>query len=126
MPLELGIFLGAKRFGDKAQKLKRALILDTHQHRYQQFISDLAGMDPKPHGGDPRRMVTGVRDWLLTVSARATIPAPMPLLASYDRFVEALPTAAERAGLDVARIEYPDFERLTLAWIDRDGQSHTP
>jgi hypothetical protein len=120
MPFELGLFLAAKRFGDKAQKLKRALILDTQQHRYQQFISDLAGMDPKPHGGDPRRMVTGVRDWLLTVSARATIPAPVPLLASYDRFIAALPATAERAGLDAAGIEYPDFERLALAWIDQE------
>jgi hypothetical protein len=29
MPLELGIFLGAKRFGDAEQKKKRSLVLDT-------------------------------------------------------------------------------------------------
>ena len=35
MPLELGIFLGAKRYGDESQKDKRALILDIEQYRYQ-------------------------------------------------------------------------------------------
>ncbi|HEV2817827.1 MAG TPA: hypothetical protein VGW40_11490 [Allosphingosinicella sp.] len=55
MPLELGLFRGAKRFGNKAQKLKRALILDIEQFRYQRFISDLAGIDIHAHGGDPAR-----------------------------------------------------------------------
>lgn len=45
MPLELGIFLGAKRYGGKSQKLKKLLILDLEQFRYQRFISDLAGID---------------------------------------------------------------------------------
>ena len=53
MPLELGLFLGAKRYGGKHQKAKRVLILDVEQFRYQRFISDLAGMDIHEHGGDP-------------------------------------------------------------------------
>src|SRR5438874_1321601 len=39
MPLELGMFLSAKRFGNKVQKLKTCLILDSTPYRYQQFIS---------------------------------------------------------------------------------------
>ena len=62
MPFELGIFLGAKRFG-AGQKAKRALILDIDRYRYQKFISDLAGMDIHEHGGDffarSRRHETG-------------------------------------------------------------------
>jgi hypothetical protein len=118
MPLELGLFLGAKRFGDKVQKKKKALILDTEPFRYQQFISDLAGVDPQPHGGDPRRMVSCTRDWLLTASKRRTIPAPTPLLASYDHFTDALPAIAGRAGLDGAAIAYPDFVRLVDVWTE--------
>ena len=38
IPLELGIFLGAKRYGGPAQKLKRTLILDVEPYRYQRFI----------------------------------------------------------------------------------------
>ena len=55
MPLELGLFLGAKRYGNNEQKAKRVLILDVEQHRYQRFISDLAGMDIHGHAGDSMR-----------------------------------------------------------------------
>lgn len=120
MPLELGIFLGAKRFGDAVQRRKRALILDTEQYRYQRFISDLAGADPQPHGGDPRVMVGRVRDWLLTVSGRATIPSPAGLLASFDRFAVGLRAIAADAGLNPDRVAYPDFERLVFAWLEQE------
>lgn len=120
MPLELGIFLGAKRFGDEAQRKKRALVLDTEPYRYQAFISDLAGIDPRAHAGDPRHMVRCVRDWLLTVSKRTTIPPPMQLLASYNRFNIALPGIGESAGLTPADIGYSDFERLVVAWLESE------
>jgi hypothetical protein len=42
MPLELGMFLGAKRYGRAEQKQKSCLILDVERHRYQKFISDIA------------------------------------------------------------------------------------
>jgi hypothetical protein len=44
MPLELGIFLGSKRFGRGRQRQKICLILDREQFRYQKFISDIAGL----------------------------------------------------------------------------------
>jgi hypothetical protein len=50
MPLELGLFLGAKRYG--AQRRKAVLVLDTEQYRYQRFISDLSGQDIHAHGGN--------------------------------------------------------------------------
>lgn len=42
MPLELGVFLGAARFGSGGQKEKGCLILDREQYRYQKYISDIA------------------------------------------------------------------------------------
>ena len=45
MPLELGVFLGAKCFGGKGQKSKRCIILDKEKYRYQRYISDIAGQD---------------------------------------------------------------------------------
>lgn len=45
MPLELGLFLGARRFGSRTDKLKACLILDRARYRYQQFCSDIAGQD---------------------------------------------------------------------------------
>jgi hypothetical protein len=49
MPLELGIFLAAKRFGGPPQNNKMCLILDRQPYRYQKFISDIAGQDIQAH-----------------------------------------------------------------------------
>src|ERR1043166_8044058 len=43
MPLELGLFLGAKRFGSARHRSKTCLILDVDRYRYQKFISAIAG-----------------------------------------------------------------------------------
>lgn len=120
MPLELGIYLGAKRFGDEGQKQKRCLILDVEPYRFPKFISDLAGMDITAHGGSPRRMVECARNWLVTASKRKTIPSTGGLLASFDAFEAGLPAIARDAGLHAATLVYADFERLVLAWVKAD------
>lgn len=120
MPLELGLFLGAKRFGDERQKKKRCLILDVEQFRFQKFISDLAGMDIAAHGTDPRVMARCTRNWLVTVSKRKSIPTEAGLLQSYDSFDAALPELAENAGTAVDTMLYADYERLVLAWVQRE------
>src|SRR5208283_2479856 len=42
MSLELGLFLGARKFGSKKHAQKKGLILDRDLRRYQNFISDIA------------------------------------------------------------------------------------
>lgn len=120
MPLELGMFLGAKRFGEAEQKLKKCIIFDREPYRFQMFISDLAGMDIKAHNGDPRQMVASIRDFLAAASRRTTVPPALAILASYDSFLEALPEIAQVAGLDPADIVFPDFERLVIAWVQNN------
>ena len=78
MPLELGIFLGAKKFGNSQQKLKRALVLDVDQYRYQSFVSDLAGADIHRHNGDPADAIAEVRNWLANVSRRVGMQISRP------------------------------------------------
>jgi hypothetical protein len=116
MPLELGLFLGAKRFGNKTQKLKRVLILDVEQHRYQRFISDLAGMDIHGHGGDPLRALRETRDWLANVSRRE-LPSADRVQRIYQAFLESLPDIAATLEFDPDRIPYIDFERIAGQWL---------
>jgi hypothetical protein len=47
MPLELGIFLGAKKYGNEQNNNKACIIFDREQYRYQKFISDISGHDIK-------------------------------------------------------------------------------
>jgi len=116
MPLELGIFLGAKRFGDDAHKAKRCLVLDTEPHRYQKFISDLAGMDIADHGGDVERVLTRLRDWLANVSRRRMVGS-VRLVALHRQFTDEAPAIAEALGHDPERIPYVDFERIVTEWM---------
>ena len=64
MPLELGLWLGAKRFGNKRDQQKRALVLDKLPRRYQVFCSDIAGQDATSHNNDSETVVRRIRDWL--------------------------------------------------------------
>ena len=57
MPFELGIFLAARKFGERKQKRKRSLVLDTERYRYLSFISDIRGQDIKAHGNDVRKII---------------------------------------------------------------------
>jgi predicted nucleotide-binding protein len=57
MPFELGLFLGAKRFGSKLQRSKVLMILDKERHRYHQYISDISGQDVKSHDNDPEKLI---------------------------------------------------------------------
>jgi hypothetical protein len=120
MPLELGIFLGAKRYGPKNQKNKRCVILDREQYRFQMFMSDIAGMDIKAHNGDPRLMVKCIRDFLVTSSKRKTVPTAMRILESYDAFLEALPELSRLSDFDPKDMLFPDFERWVIAWVDNN------
>lgn len=116
MPLELGLFLGAKRYGGKHQKAKRVLILDVEQYRYQRFISDLAGMDIHEHGGDAVRALREVRDWLANVSRRE-LPSADRVQRAYDAFVADLPDLAAVLEFEMAHIPYVDFERIVARWL---------
>lgn len=119
MPLELGLFLGAKRYGGKIQKAKRVLILDVEQYRYQRFISDPAGMDIHEHAGDPLRALREVRDWLANVSRRE-LPSADRVQRAYEAFVADLPDLAAALKFHPERIPYVDFERLVAdGWLKR-------
>ena len=116
MPLELGLFLGAKRYGGKHQKAKRALVLDVEQFRYQRFISDLAGMDIHAHGGEPLRALGEVRDWLANVSRRE-LPSAERVRRIYAAFLSDLPDLAAALEFNPAQIPYVDYERLVATWL---------
>ena len=86
MPLELGIFLGAKKFGVKEQKRKNCLVLDREPYRYQQFISDIAGQDIQFHNNSPEAAIKVVRNWLRTASKRLTLPSWKCHLGTLSKF----------------------------------------
>ena len=62
MPLELGVFLGARQYGETKQRRKGCLILDRDRYRYQIFCSDIAGQDIRAHANDVTTALAAVRN----------------------------------------------------------------
>lgn len=121
MPLELGIFLGAKKFGIEEQQRKKCLILDTERYRYQQFISDISGQDIQAHNNKSREVITHVRNWLRAASRRETIPSGSIIWKRYQEFMEKLPQTAQECQLTVEELIFNDYTLLVAQWLESEG-----
>lgn len=118
MPLELGIFLGAKRYGDAAQRRKSCLVLERDPYRYQVFCSDIGGQDISPHGNKVENVISGVRDWLRTVGkSPAQIPGGHRIVEHYLAFRRDLPGLCGTRGLDLRDITFLDYRALVAGWL---------
>jgi len=118
MPLELGIFLGAKRFGGPTHSRKSCLILDREPYRFQIFCSDIAGQDIRAHHNDVRQAVGAVRDWLRTTSRRARLRGAADMATRYVQFRRELPAICRAAKLDVRALGFLDYRTLVEEWIE--------
>jgi hypothetical protein len=116
MPLELGIFLGAKRFGGRSSQ-KRCLILDRAPYRYQRYISDIAGQDIRSHENSPRKAIRRVRDWLQSAPGKVAIPGGAMIWNKYRQFQRELPVIAEEAELDPGQLTFIDYLQLVINWL---------
>ena len=117
MPFELGVFLGAKKFGSAKHALKRCLVLDRKPYEFQKFISDIAGQDIKAHGNRPKDAIRAVRDWLRNALGAKAIPSGSHLSADYDRFTEELPELCRAVRLNPSDLTFTDFHGLVFDWL---------
>lgn len=122
MPLELGLFLGAKAYGDQKQKDKRCLILDTEPYRYQKFVSDIAGQDIRAHKGVPAKAVEATRNWLATVSKRK-LPGSAELNRTYAKFCAERPAILGKLHIREDELQFVEYVHFVLEWLqDRDSR----
>jgi hypothetical protein len=124
MPLELGLFLGAKRFGPAEQKLKTCLILDVERYRYQKFISDIAGQDIAAHAGDSLVAIRVVRNWLSSATPRAVrIPGGSAMGSRYTAFRKELPSLSDQIHLSVDELTFSDYLGQIEEWLKKNAQA---
>jgi hypothetical protein len=116
MPLELGMFLGAKRYGNGEQTEKICLILDRENYRYQKFISDIAGQDIQAHDNDPKKAIAVVRNWLRNAQPSSNIPGGEAIGIRYEAFRAKLPVMCQKAGLAEAALTFIDYAWLVSEW----------
>lgn len=117
MPFELGIFLATKNFGDEKQQDKKCLILDKELYRYQQFFSDILGLDPKAHDDDPSEAIKRVRDWLRDASNRNNIPSGSVINKHYDAFKEKLPLTCSSLNLKPEELSFNDYTYVVSVYL---------
>jgi len=116
MPLELGLFLGARRYGSSQQRRKLCLVFDTERYRYQQFISDIAGQDIKAHGNDPSQVIAAIRGFLANASG-SVLPGGRTLLLRFTEFRAQLPGICHRFGLEPDELTFPDYCLIVTDWL---------
>lgn len=119
MPFELGIYLGAKRYGNLVQRRKRCLVLDRERFRYQKFISDIAGQDIHSHNMAVPSLVRQVRDFLRTIGPH--VPGGARIAADYEKFQKDKVRICKRLDLDKTDLTFHDLTFVIAEWIVEDA-----
>ncbi|HTW70504.1 MAG TPA: hypothetical protein VME47_11490 [Acetobacteraceae bacterium] len=118
MPFELGLFLGAQRFGKGRHRDKICLILDRDRYRYQKFISDIAGQDIDSHFNDPAKAVAAVRKWLAPLGTQPKLIAGgRKIYGHYQEFRIQLPFLLKAMHLDEDEVSYADYTNVVSNWL---------
>lgn len=121
MPLELGLFLGARKFGGRKHVQKKSLILDRQMHRYQKFISDIAGQDIHFHDGEAGQLIEQVATWLRDVAQDLGVPGGRAIAAEFKRFRNDLPGIAASKRLEPDELTFKDLTAIAATWILADS-----
>jgi hypothetical protein len=109
MPLELGLFLGARLYGGREQKGKCCIVFDRERYRYQRYISDIAGQDIHSHEGSEQRLIEELAAWLRDQSRDRSVPGGRVIITEYEAFKAELPTICSARGLDIDELTFGDF-----------------
>ena len=117
MPLELGLFLAAKRFGQTEQRKKKCIIFDRERYRYQKFISDIAGQDIHFHDGKPGVLIQKLAAWLRDEASDQRVPGGKAIAREFDTFASNIPVMCSTKHLDPAELTFQDFCKLAAEWI---------
>jgi hypothetical protein len=117
MPFELGLFVGAARFGGRDQRRKVCLILDRERYRFQKFISDIAGQDIAAHQDDPEQAIKALRSWLSALPARGALPGGTAIIRRYQLFRAQLPSILARVPLEPAEMTFADYANHVSEWL---------
>lgn len=117
MPFEFGIYMGAKRFGGRKQKIKSCLIFDVEKYRYMEFISDISGQDIKSHNNDPKQVIKMIRNWLNTYSTLSPLPGANAIIKKYQQYFIDRPHILKSLNLIDDDVQYSDRIQIIEEWI---------
>lgn len=119
MPLELGLFLASKRFGNGLQRKKKCIIFDRQQYRYQKFISDISGHDIHSHKNSPKQLIVEIASWLRAETTKQNIPGGTGIASEFPKFQSALINQCAKQSIGEAEITFSDIRLFAQVWIPK-------
>lgn len=117
MPLELGVFLAAKKFGGSKQSSKRCIILDRAPYRYQTFISDIAGQDIHSHESDVNKLISKLASWLRAEAKDPMVPGGKVIAEEFAAFNAVLPKICKDKKIATDELTYLDYLTFAAEWV---------
>ena len=126
MPFELGLFVGAARFGARDQRRKICLVLDRERYRFQKFISDIAGQDIREHGDDPERAIAQLRAWLAALPRKNVLPGGAAVARRYREFRSELSDILAAIGVRPQEMVFADYTNIVSTWLSERPRSAKP
>jgi hypothetical protein len=119
MPFELGLALGAKRYGRRPRD--RIKILIRRQHALPRYLSDLAGNDPEAHNNKPNQIIRITRNFLHQSQTGQALPGPSHLIGVFRKFKQRLPRIARDIDCKPEEVRayrhYPTFVHCLTTFL---------
>jgi hypothetical protein len=120
MPFELGVDYGARRLSSSRLRAKRFLILEARAYDYKRALSDISGLDIKPHGNDPIKMVQAIRNWFVETVGLKNVESPTLIWYRFNDFASDFNVRRREDGFskdDLNMMPIPEYVRFIKSWI---------
>ena len=121
MPFELGLMMGAKRFGGKRQRAKSALVMVNVKYTNAVYLSDLAGVDAQAHHGQSANVIKLVRNYLFKTPQGILLPGPARMTSLFQKFKSDLPKIATSSKIGEDECDpfdnYPDYSECLTTFL---------
>jgi hypothetical protein len=117
MPLELGVFLGAKRFGRTSQRSKACIVLDKQKYRFQKYMSDIAGQDVHAHQGNVGLLIEELASWLRSQSRDPKVPGGRKMAREFSSFRREIPRICAKRHLEPDELTFGDYADMVAEYL---------
>ncbi|MFC1970877.1 hypothetical protein ACFLV0_02940 [Chloroflexota bacterium] len=121
MPFELGIDIGCRLFKEGETRRKICLVLEKKSYEYQRALSDLSGVDVRPHGNEPERIIREVRNWFVT-NELGTSSSAAKIWEDFNEFMADFYQQRGENGFkdtDLEMMPVPEYVTFAKEWLAR-------
>ena len=117
MPLELGVWFGARHLGREDQIGKRCIVFDREKYRYQRFMSDIGGQDIHAHDAQVPKLIAELAAWLRHLPGGVQAGGGQAILREYEAFETLLPVLCADKNMVPDELMFADFNLMVTEYV---------